>query len=177
MEAMRADHAAVEPAEHLIDEYVRLRGEVTVLQARCAEVLGRIDGEGLFADAGYLSTISMVRDRTGDSWDAARRCVSEARGIAEHPYVREAFASAVIDRPRVAMLSPPHGSLPKSLPVTSRYCRCGGATSDGEGVSGDRVLEAGGGSPGRRRRRRTPLHGRRHLHVSPHHGWDGSLRW
>ena len=104
METMRADHAAVDPAEHPIDEYLRLRGEVTMLQARCAEVLGRIDGEGLFADAGYLSTISMVRDRTGDSWDAARRCVTEARGVAEHPYVREAFAAAVIDRPRVAML-------------------------------------------------------------------------
>ncbi len=104
METMRADHTLVDPLEHPIDEYVRLRGEVTMLQARCAEVLGRIDAEGLFADAGYLSTISMVRDRTGDSWDAARRCVTEARGVAQHPHVREAFASAVIDRPRVAML-------------------------------------------------------------------------
>ncbi|MEK7251984.1 MAG: DUF222 domain-containing protein [Actinomycetota bacterium] len=103
METMRA-HSLVEPVEHPIDEYVRLRGEVTMLQAQCAEVLGRIDGEGLFADAGYLSAVSLVRDRTGDSWDAARRCVSEARGVAEHPYLRAAFVSGVIDRPRVAML-------------------------------------------------------------------------
>ena len=48
---MRA-HSLVEPVEHPIDEYVRLRGEVTMLQAQCAEVLGRIDGEGCLPTPG-----------------------------------------------------------------------------------------------------------------------------
>ncbi|MBI5156733.1 MAG: DUF222 domain-containing protein [Acidimicrobiia bacterium] len=104
MEMMRVDQLLPDAVESPVDEYLRLRSEITMLQARAAEVLGVIDRDGLFDEAGYLTAAAFVVDRAGDSWDAARRAVAEARGLTEHPHVREAFASATIDRPRVGML-------------------------------------------------------------------------
>ena len=52
----------------------------------------------------FLTATAFVRDRLGVSGGEARRRVAEARGLTEHPQVREAFAAAVIDRPRVGML-------------------------------------------------------------------------
>jgi len=104
METMRADRSWVGVTGDPIEEYLRLRGEVTMLQARAAEVLATIDRDRLFEGAGYLTAAALVVDRTGESWDAARRWVAEARGLADHPQVRDAFACAAIDRPRVAML-------------------------------------------------------------------------
>lgn len=101
---MRVDQLLPDAVESPVDEYLRLRSEITMLQARAAEVLGVIDRDGLFDEAGYLTAAAFVVDRAGDSWDAARRAVAEARGLTEHPHVREAFASATIDRPRVGML-------------------------------------------------------------------------
>jgi hypothetical protein len=104
METIQADRATVVAVEHPIDEYLRLRSETTMLQARAAEVLAMIDRDHLHEEAGYLTAASFVVDRAGDSWDSARRAVAEARGLAEQPHVREAFAAATIDRPRVGML-------------------------------------------------------------------------
>src|SRR3990172_3102736 len=104
METMRADRSWVGVTGDPIEEYLRLRGEVTMLQARAAEVLATIDRDRLFEGAGYLTAAALVVDRTGESGDAARRWVAEARGLAAHPQVRDAFACAAIDRPRVAML-------------------------------------------------------------------------
>jgi len=75
-----------------------------MLQAQAARELARIDRDGLFADAGYLTATSLVRDRAGVSAAEAQRRVAEARGLVEHPRVADAFASAEIDRSRVAML-------------------------------------------------------------------------
>jgi len=52
----------------------------------------------------HLTATAFVRDRLGVSGGEARRRVAEARGLAEHPRVREAFEQARIDRPRVGML-------------------------------------------------------------------------
>ena len=104
MEAMRAERAETIAVEDPIDEYLRLRSETTMLQARAAEVLATIDRDRLHEELGYLSTVSFVVDRAGDSWDSARRAVAEARGLTEHPYIRDAFAAATLDRPRVGML-------------------------------------------------------------------------
>jgi hypothetical protein len=104
METMRVDQGWAGAVEHPIDEYLRLRSETTMLQARAAEVLATIDRDRLHEEAGYLTTASFVVDRAGDSWDAARRAVAEARGLNEHPHIRDAFAAATLDRPRVGML-------------------------------------------------------------------------
>jgi hypothetical protein len=103
METMRADLIS-EPTEHPIDEYVRLCREATMLEARAAGVLAEIDRRCLHEDAGYLTAAAMVRDRLGVSAGDAHRRIGEARGLAEHRLVREAYEEADIDRPRVAML-------------------------------------------------------------------------
>lgn len=104
MDTIQADRATLVAVEHPIDEYLRLRSETTMLQARAAEVLAMIDRDHLYEDAGYLTAASFVVDRAGDSWDSARRAVAEARGLAGQPHVREAFAGATLDRARVGML-------------------------------------------------------------------------
>src|SRR3972149_5647157 len=45
---------AVGATKNPIEECLRLRGEVTMLQARASQVLGTIDLERLFEAAGYL---------------------------------------------------------------------------------------------------------------------------
>ena len=98
------DQVWPDAVEHPVDEYLRLRSEITMLQARAAEVLGVVDRDRLYEEAGYLNTAALLVDRAGDSWDVARRAVGEARGLSEHPHMFEAFGSATIDRPRVGML-------------------------------------------------------------------------
>ncbi len=101
LEAERPDTRWVEsPA----DEYVRVCREVTILQARAAELLGLIDKDGSYEDAGYLSTAALVRDRLGVSAGEAARRVAEARALRKHPGLREAYGTAGLDRPRVALL-------------------------------------------------------------------------
>jgi hypothetical protein len=104
MEAQRADTLFGDQAEHPVDEYVRLCREVTMIEARAADLLGEIVRRGLHEDAGYLTVAAMVRDRLGVSAGEARRRVAEARGLADNALVRETYARADIDRPRVAML-------------------------------------------------------------------------
>jgi hypothetical protein len=75
-----------------------------MLEARSAELLGEIDAEEGYEDAGYLSAATFVRDRAGVSAGEASRRVGEARDLRKHSEVREAFATARVDRARVAML-------------------------------------------------------------------------
>ena len=86
------------------DEYVRVCREVTMLESRAAELLGEIDAEGSYENAGYLSTTAFVRHRLGVSGGEASRRVGEARALRQRPEIGEAYASAQIDRPRVSLL-------------------------------------------------------------------------
>lgn len=90
--------------ESPVVEYLRLDREVTMLQSRMADRLATIDSEGWYEDAGYLSAASFVRSGVGVSAGEASRRVSEARALRRHPQVRQAYAVAELDRPRVAML-------------------------------------------------------------------------
>ena len=103
METMRAERAG-RWDESPVAEYLRLEREVTMLQARMADRLARIDSERRYEGAGYLSAAAFVRDRAGVSAGEASRRVAEARELQKHPEVREAFATARVDRARVAML-------------------------------------------------------------------------
>lgn len=103
METMRAD-SLLAVTEHPVDRYERLCREVTMLQARAALELAGIDGARIHEEAGYLTATAFVRDRTRVSAAEAHRRVAEARALAEHAGVAEAYAAAAIDRPRVAML-------------------------------------------------------------------------
>lgn len=67
METMHAYSMFGGGVEHPIDEYVRLCREVTMLEARAAQVLADIERVGLHEDAGYLTVAAMVRDRLGAS--------------------------------------------------------------------------------------------------------------
>ena len=100
---MRAEFAERRD-ESPVAEYLRLGREVTMLQARMAERLARIDSERRYEDVGYLSAAAFVRDRAGVSAGEASRRVAEARELQKYPEVREAFAAARVDRVRVAML-------------------------------------------------------------------------
>ena len=100
---MRAEFAERRD-ESPVAEYLRLGREVTMLQARMAERLARIDSERRYEDVGYLSAAAFVRDRAGVSAGEASRRVAEARELQKYPEVREAFAAARVDRARVAML-------------------------------------------------------------------------
>ncbi len=100
---MRAD-VAQNWSETPVDELVRLSLEVTMLQARVTDLVGRIDADGWFEDAGYLSTAALLRDRVGVSATEASRQVGEARALRHHAGIAEAYSSAQIDRPRVAIL-------------------------------------------------------------------------
>lgn len=103
METLRAE-AAGRWDESPADEYLRVCREITMLQAHAAELLGRVDEDGSHQEAGYLSLAAFVRDRAGVSATEASRRVGEARGLRRHPQIREAYAAAELDRPRVAML-------------------------------------------------------------------------
>lgn len=103
METMRAKRAG-KWDESPVAEYLGLEREVTMLQARMAHRLARIDSERRYQGAGYLSAATFVRDRAGVSAGEASRRVAEARELQKHPEVREAFATARVDRARVAML-------------------------------------------------------------------------
>ena len=87
----------------LCERYVAEEREVTRAQARAAATLAQIDRR-LAHEPAYLTATAFVRERLGVSGGEARRRVAEARGLTEHDQVREAFASAAIDRPRVGML-------------------------------------------------------------------------
>ncbi len=87
-----------------MDEYVRLRRETTMLEARAAGLLVDIDRDGLFEDAGFLTAAAFLRNRMGDSAGEASRRVAEARGLVRHPVLGEAYGAAGLDRPRVALL-------------------------------------------------------------------------
>ena len=89
--------------ESRIDRYFRLRREATMIEAEAAEELAEIDRGGLFEDAGYLSAAALLRAE-GDSPREASRRVGEARALPQHPWVREAYGTAGLDRLRVAML-------------------------------------------------------------------------
>ena len=86
------------------DEYVRVCRQVTMLEARAAGLLSDIDAAGGYEDAGYLSATAFVRHRLGVSAGEASRRVGEARTLRQRPGIGEAYASAQIDRPRVALL-------------------------------------------------------------------------
>jgi hypothetical protein len=103
METMRAPTVGSWD-ERPVDEYVRVCHEVTMLESRAAELLGQIDAGGGYEDAGYLSTTAFVRHRLGVSGGEASRRVGEARALRQRPGIREAYASAQIDRPRVSLL-------------------------------------------------------------------------
>ena len=100
---MRAD-SVLTATEHPVDRYERLCRETTMLQARAALELAVIDRDRWYEDAGYLTAAAFVRDRTGVSGVEAHRRVTEARALADHELVAEAYVTAAIDRPRVAML-------------------------------------------------------------------------
>lgn len=104
MQALQADPLFESAVEHPIDEYLRLCREVTMIEARAASVLADIERRGLHEDAGYLTAAALIRDRLGISSGEARRRVGEARGLSEHPTIRDAYERADIDRPRVSML-------------------------------------------------------------------------
>ncbi|OFW66596.1 MAG: hypothetical protein A2Z12_08140 [Actinobacteria bacterium RBG_16_68_21] len=87
----------------LCDGYVAGVRRLVRLQAALAARLAEIDRRRAH-EPGHLTTAAFVRDRVGVSGAEAQRLVSEARGLAEHDGLRHAFASAEIDRPRVAML-------------------------------------------------------------------------
>ncbi len=82
-----------------------------MIEAQAAERLAEIDRDGLFEDAGYLSAAALLRG-SGDSAREASRRVGEARALQRHPEVREAYATAALDRPRVAMLLAAAGVAP-----------------------------------------------------------------
>jgi len=89
--------------ENPVDRYFRLRGEITMIEAQAAATLAEIDGGALFENTGHLSAAGLLRDR-GDSAGEASRRVGEARALQQNPEVYEAFAAAVLDRPRVGLL-------------------------------------------------------------------------
>ncbi|MFH1103507.1 MAG: DUF222 domain-containing protein [Actinomycetota bacterium] len=103
------EHAGgAEPLWHLsnaelCDRYVAEEREITRLQAEQAAILAAIDERRSYAPD-YLTATDFIRDRVGVSGGEARRRVAEARGLADHDQVRDAFVSASIDRPRMAML-------------------------------------------------------------------------
>jgi hypothetical protein len=87
----------------LCDRYVEQEREITRLQAEQAATLAVVDRRQAYQPE-YLTSAAFVRHRTGVAGSEARRRVTEARRLAEHDAVREAFASAAIDSPRMAML-------------------------------------------------------------------------
>lgn len=86
-----------------VDRYFRLRRTITMMEAQAAEALAEVDRDALFEHTGHLTTASLLRDR-GDSAGEASRRVGEARVLQQNPQVQEAFATAVLDRPRVGLL-------------------------------------------------------------------------
>jgi hypothetical protein len=87
----------------LCERFVSREREITRLQALAAGDLAEID-ERRGYEPEYLDPVSLVRESLGVSGSEAQRRVAEARGLAAHPVVAEAFADARIDRPRVGML-------------------------------------------------------------------------
>ncbi len=87
----------------LLNRYVALRSQLTRLEAEGARLLAEIDRRRAY-EPDQLTTESFLQARVGDSGRAARRNVAEARGLESFERVREAFAGAEIDRPRVGML-------------------------------------------------------------------------
>ncbi len=102
METMRAE-AAESWDESPIDAYFRLRREAVMIEAQAAERLAEFDRDGSFVDAGHLSATALLQ-ADGDSGREASRRVGEARALRRHPEIREGYTTAVLDRPRVAML-------------------------------------------------------------------------
>lgn len=173
---MRAERAG-KWDESPVAEYLRLEREVTMLQARMADRLARIDSERRYEGAGYLSAAAFVRDRAGVSAGEASRRVAEARELQKHPEVREAFATARVDRARVAMLlaaakvsdeffSRDEGVLVDTISGLSM--KDSRRTVDYWKQAADqRAAAADAGH----------LHKRRQLHVSETLGGDGPHRW
>ena len=95
--------AAVGFLESPVEGYLRLREQVTRLEAEAARLLGMIDAEGLYEDEGFGSAAGWLRAH-GDSGSEAGRRVTGARQLRKHPQVAEAFEEAAIDRPRVGLL-------------------------------------------------------------------------
>ena len=87
----------------LSERFVSREREITRLQALAAGDLAEIDARRGY-EPDFLDSVSFVREQVGVSGSEAQRRVSEARGLAAHPVVAEAFADARIDRPRVGML-------------------------------------------------------------------------
>jgi hypothetical protein len=87
----------------LIECYVALRSRLTKLEAQGAQMLGEIDRRRAY-EPDHLTAEGFLQASVGDSGRSARRNVAEARGLEAFGQVREAFSSAEIDRPRVAML-------------------------------------------------------------------------
>ena len=87
----------------LRERYLSREREIIRLQAESAGDLGEIDRRGVHRPE-FLDTTSFVRESLGVSGVEAHRRVIEARRLAEHPLIAEAFAAGCIDRPRVGML-------------------------------------------------------------------------
>jgi hypothetical protein len=101
-QAWGGDRWSLTDAE-LCDRYVDEQREITRLEAHAALTLAEIDRRRAY-EPEYLTATAFIRDRVGVSGSEARRRIGEARILVEHPGIRHAYESAVIDRPRVAML-------------------------------------------------------------------------
>ena len=101
----RSDEVVIESLgdTELLDRYVAGRLRVTKLEAENAAMLAEIDRRRAY-EPDFFTTEAFLQGRAGDSGRAARRNVTEARGLAEYEDVASAYASADFDRPRVAML-------------------------------------------------------------------------
>jgi hypothetical protein len=150
----------------LNDRYVAVRSRLTQLEAEAARLLAEIDRRRSF-EPDHFSAEGFLQARVGDSGRAARRHVVEARGLDEYESVREAFADATIDRPRVAMLlaasrvSPDHFKRDQAMLVETASSQSMAGTYQALEYWKQQVDRDAAATD------REHLHRRRHLHVAP----------
>jgi hypothetical protein len=150
----------------LSDRYAALRSRLTRLEAEAARVLAEIDRRRSF-EPDYFTAEAFLQSRVGDSGRVARRNVAEARGLSEYSVVREAFAGAEIDRPRVAMLlaasrvSPAHFKRDEAMLVETASSQSMAGTHQAIEYWKQQVDREAAAAD------REHLYRRRHLHVSP----------
>jgi hypothetical protein len=89
----------------LVGEFLQVRRQVAVLEARSAALLGEIEPRGVPEAEGFGSITGWLVARTGDPAPVCRSRVGVARALRRMPVTREAFAAGELSECRVRLLA------------------------------------------------------------------------
>jgi hypothetical protein len=89
----------------LVGEFLQVRRQVAVLEARSAALLGEIERRGVPEAEGFGSITGWLVARTGDPAPVCRSRVGVARALRGMPVTREAFAAGELSECRVRLLA------------------------------------------------------------------------